>query len=230
MNDPNQRVGPWATRFESERALIVADDAARTQALRDHDLTPVLRFETVYGAGPFADKATAVGFDQSHPVAPDGSYNYVRGDFGAGLVYAVYRPVPHAVIGPGPAGLRDLANTTMWPYPGGRLDPTTVSLSSLGLDAEGIDRRFVHFCAAGLGVEAVDDLHELRPTLHLAWPDYLDTIRAGLTHLVQHRPIDPQTWYELTYIRFASQDQLALYLAQIYAYLFEDFDAMPVAP
>ncbi|WP_336086832.1 hypothetical protein [Nocardia sp. SSK8] len=230
MTEQNRRVGPWATRFESERALITADDAARTQALHNRDLTPVLRFEKVYGSGPFADKATAIGFDPYHPVAPDGSYNYVQGDFGSGLVYAVYRPAPHFTADAGPIEPHDLANTTLWPYPGSRLDPTTVSLSSLGLDAEGIDRRFVHFCAAGLGVEAADDLHELRPTLHLAWPDYLDTIRIGLTHLVHHRPIDPQTWYELTYVRFASPDQLALYVAQVYAYLFEDFDAMPVAP
>ncbi|QLY32840.1 hypothetical protein [Nocardia huaxiensis] len=230
MTNESRRVGPWATRFDSEEAFAAAESAARATALRDHDLTPVLRFDEIYGSGPNNDKATAFGFDPHTPVAPDGSYNYVHGDFSAGLVYAVYRPAPQAVSGIGPEVPAELANTTMWPYPGGNLDPTTVPLSSLGLDIDGVDRRFVHFCAAGLGVEAADDLHELRPTFELAWPDYRDTIRTGLTHLVQHRPIDPRTWYELTYIPFSTPDQLALYLAQVYAYLFDGFDSMPVAP
>ena len=38
-----RRIGPWATRFDSDEALVVADDAARTYAVEQHHLNPVLR-------------------------------------------------------------------------------------------------------------------------------------------------------------------------------------------
>lgn len=37
-------------------------------------------------------------------------------------------------------------------------------------------------------------------------------------------------WFDLTYVQFPDQRGLRAYLAQVYAYLFEDFEAMPVAP
>ncbi|MFD0564296.1 hypothetical protein ACFQ2M_21490 [Kitasatospora saccharophila] len=116
------------------------------------------------------------------------------------------------------------------PVPGGVLDPTTVPLAELGLDVPGVDRRFVHFCAAALGVEAVDDLGELRDTFDAAWPDYREVIRAGLLHVVRNRPLSVDRWYQLTYVRFPDQQDLTTYLAQVYAYLFDGFDAMPPAP
>ncbi|MBR7832894.1 hypothetical protein KDL01_06450 [Actinospica durhamensis] len=228
--DLPHRVGPWATRFDSDEALIAADDAARAYALEHHDLAPVLPFATVYGPGLHFDKATAIGISTQMPVNEDGSTNYTRGDFLGGLVYGVYRPAETANAAAGPADGEELWNTTLYPYPAGNLDPVSVPLAALGLEAPEVDRRFVNFCAGLLGCEAVDDLGLLRPTFDLAWPDYRACIGAGLLHLVQQRPISPETWYSLTYVPFEAPDQLALYLAQVYAYLFDDFDTMPVAP
>ncbi|MFJ9693095.1 hypothetical protein [Kitasatospora sp. NPDC101183] len=225
------RTGPWASRFDSEEALLQADDALRAAALANHDLAPVLPFEEVYGTSPSrAEKATAIGIDPEHPYDADGEINYVYADFlASGLLYGVYRP--SAGAGPeGPADGGELWNTTLYPYPGGAIDPVTVPLAELGLEAPGIDRRFVHFCAGLLGVEAVDDLGMLRDTFDHAWPDYRGTVRAGLVHLVQNRPLTPAQWYGLTYVAFPDQQELTLYLAQVYAFLFDGFDAMPLAP
>ncbi|MEV4616563.1 hypothetical protein AB0K43_28780 [Kitasatospora sp. NPDC049258] len=225
------RTGPWASRFDTEEALVGADDALRAAALKSHDLAPILPFEAVYG--PFmncAGKATAIAIDPREPYAPDGQVNYVYGDFlTLGLLYGVYRPAEGT--GPqGPTTEDELWNTTVYPYPGGALNPTSVPLAELGLDVPGVDRRFVHFCAALLGVEAVDDLGELRETFDAAWPDYREVVRAGLLHLVRNRPLSVDQWYLLTYVRFPDQQELTAYLAQVYAYLFDNFDAMPVAP
>ncbi|MFI9783309.1 hypothetical protein ACIHEI_07340 [Kitasatospora sp. NPDC051984] len=171
-NELPPRSGPWASRFDSEDALYQAEDALRAAALKNHDLSPILPFEAVYG--PFlecAGKATAFA-----------------------------------------------------------IDPTEIGLGELGLDAPGVDRRFVHFCAGSLGVEAVDDLGELRETFDEAWPDYRDVIRAGLLHLIRNRPLTVDQWYALTYVRFPDQRRLTAFLGQVYAYLFDGFDAMPVAP
>ncbi|MFJ5883186.1 hypothetical protein [Kitasatospora cineracea] len=225
------RTGPWASRFDSEESLVQAEDALRAAALATHDLSPILPFEAVYG--PFlncAGKATAFAIDPQEPYGPDGEINYVRADFlTLGLLYGVYRPAR----GTGPAGPvaeDDLWNTTVYPYPGGRIDPTKVDLAELGLDAPGVDRRFVHFCAGALGVEAVDDLGELRETFDAAWPDYREVIRAGLLHLVRNRPLTVGQWYALTYVPFPDERELTAYLGQLYAYLFDGFDAMPLAP
>jgi hypothetical protein len=226
------RTGPWATRFDTEEALVRADDALRAAALRDHDLAPILTFEEVYGPDMVvrAAQATAIGIDPDEPYAPDGEINYVRGDFFTdALAYGVYRPADG--VGPaGPVDGEELWNTTLYPYPGGAVDPTTVPLADLGLDAPGVDRRFVHFCAAVLGVEAVDDLGELQANFAGAWPDYRETIRAGLVHVVQNRPISVEQWYALTYVAFPDGQELTMYLAQVYAFLFDGFPAMPVAP
>ncbi|MGW4381707.1 hypothetical protein [Kitasatospora sp. NPDC004531] len=93
-----------------------------------------------------------------------------------------------------------------------------------------MDRRFVNFCAGALGVEAVDDLGELRESIDRVWPDYRETLKAGLTHMVQQRPLSVEKWYDLTYVAFPDQQELTLYLAQVYAYLFDGFPAMPLAP
>ncbi|WP_055591039.1 hypothetical protein [Peterkaempfera griseoplana] len=225
------RTGPWASRFDSEESLVQAEDALRAAALSTHDLSPVLPFEAVYG--PFlncAGKATAIAIDPREPYGPDGQVNYVYADFlTLGLLYGVYRPAQGT--GPeGPAVEDDLWNTTVYPYPGGVLDPTAVPLAELGLEVPGVDRRFVHFCAAMLGVEAVDDLGELRDTFDAAWPDYREVIRAGLLHLLKNRPLSVDQWYQLTYVRFPDQQELTAYLAQVYAFLFDGFDAVPLAP
>ncbi|MFD4432959.1 hypothetical protein [Nocardia sp. NPDC058497] len=102
--------------------------------------------------------------------------------------------------------------------------------SDLGLNAPGVDWRFVNFCAAMLGCEAVDDLGMLGPTFAAAWPDYRAVIEAGLQHLFHNRPISPETWYELTYVRFDTPDQLALFHAQVYSYLFQAHTPAPTAP
>ena len=70
----------------------------------------------------------------------------------------------------------------------------------------------------------------LRRRSTLAWTDYQDTIRAGLKHLVASEPMTVEHWFGLTYVQFPDQRALRAYLAQVYAYLFDDFDAMPVAP
>ncbi|MEV4559919.1 hypothetical protein AB0K51_23410 [Kitasatospora sp. NPDC049285] len=225
------RTGPWASRFDTEEAFVQAEDALRAAALEHRDLAPILSFESVYGpAGERAGKATAIAIDSRQPYLPNGELNYVYADFQlSGLLYGVYRPAD----GTGPAGPQDaddLWNTTLYPYPGGPVDPTTVPLADLGLDVPGVDRRFVHFCAGLLGVEAVDDLGMLKQTFDTAWPDYRETVRAGLLHLVQNRPLTPQHWYGLTYVGFPDQQELTVYLAQVYAYLFDGFDAMPLAP
>ncbi|AUG78456.1 hypothetical protein CFP65_3668 [Kitasatospora sp. MMS16-BH015] len=224
------RTGPWATRFDSEEALVQAEDALRAAALKDHDLAPILPFEAVYG--PFLNclgKATAIAIDPAEPYGSDGEINYVRGDFlTLGLLYGVYRPA-EGVGAAGPAEEDDLLNTTLYPYPGGVVDATTVPLADLGLDVPGVDRRFVHFCAGLLGVEAVDDLGLLRGTFDSAWPDYRETVRAGLLHLAR-RPPAVDRWAALTHVRFADERELAGYLAQVYAYLFDGFEAMPLAP
>ena len=228
--DLPHRVGPWATRFDSETALVTADDVARQYAVKQRDLNPILPFAQVYGPGLHMDKATAIGISAQMPVNEDGSTNYTSGDFMGGLVYAVYRPADSASPD-GPADGRELWNTTLYPYPAGQLDPVSVSLVALGLDeVPGVDRRFVNFCAAALGCEAVDELGMLQPTFPLAWPDYRECVGAGLRHLVEHRTISPEIWHDLTYVPFESADQLALYHAQVYAYLFEGFGSMPVAP
>ncbi|HET9170817.1 MAG TPA: hypothetical protein VFN97_15375 [Actinospica sp.] len=225
------RVGPWATRFDSDAALVRADEVAREYAVKHHDLNPILPFTQVYGPGLHANTATAIGISAQSPVNEDGSTNYTRGDFMGGLVYAVYRPADSASAGEGPSGGEELWNTTLYPYPAGRVDPLTVPLAALGLDeVPGVDRRFVNFCAGALGVEAVDDLGMLQATFELAWPDYRECVANGLRHVLAHRSISPELWYELTYVSFASAEELTLYLAQVYAYLFEGFGSMPVAP
>ncbi|MFC8721350.1 hypothetical protein [Kitasatospora sp. NPDC057198] len=225
------RSGPWASRFDSEDALYRAEDALRTAALENHDLSPILPFEEVYG--PFlecAGKATAIAIDPREPYTADGEVNYVYADFlTLGLLYGVYRPA-EGVGTTGPVDEDDLWNTTVYPYPGGRIDPTKVDLAELGLDVPGVDRRFVHFCAGALGVEAVDDLAELRATFDAAWPDYREVIRAGLLHLIRARPLTVAQWYALTYVPFPGERELTAFLGQVYAYLFDGFDAMPVAP
>ncbi|MGW4634336.1 hypothetical protein [Nocardia sp. NPDC004415] len=228
MREAHTYVGPWATRFDSENAITVAEGAARRAAIRDHDLNPILSMTEVYGQGCCSDRATAMGFDPCEPVAADGSSNYIRGDFDGGFIYSVYRPAEWVRSGNGHIVSTDLLNTTIWPYPGGRIDPTTVELDSLGLDIDGIDRRFINFCAAALGCEAAGDLDMLRPTFKSAWPDYVSTIRHGLLHMIESRPIDLSEWYDLTYIRFKDADAFARYIAQVYAFLFEGFDSMPV--
>ena len=225
------RTGPWASRFDTEDALVRAEDALRAAALKEHDLAPILPFEAVYG--PWlncAGRATAIAIDPEEPYGPDGELNYVYGDFlTLGLLYGVYRPAEG--VGPGgPADEDQLSNTTLYPYPGGLVDPTAVPLATLGFDVPGVDRRFVHFCAAILGVEAVDDLGMLRETFDGAWPDYRETVRAGLLHLVVNRPLNVDQWYALTYVRFPDQQELTAFLAQVYAYLFDGFEAMPLAP
>jgi hypothetical protein len=226
------RTGPWASRFDSADALVRAEDALRAAALRNHDLSPVLSFTEVYGPDMLVcgKQATAVGIDRGSPYRPDGEINYVYADFFTeALVYGVYRSSP-GVGAAGPSSVGDLRNTTVYPYPGGRIDPTSVPLADLGLDVPGVDRRFVTFCAGALGVEAVDDLGMLRETFGLAWPDYRETIKAGLLHLVRNRPLTVEQWYDLSYVAFPDQEELTQYLAQVYAYLFDDFPAMPLAP
>lgn len=222
-DDVPPRTGPWASRFDSEEALVAADDALRAAAEKDHDLAPILRFEEVYGPGlNCLEKATAIAIDPERPYGADGEINYVYADFfTGGLLYGVYRP---AVGEPG------LWNTTLYPYPVGALDPTAVNLAELGLAVPGVDRRFVHFCAGTLGVEAVDDLGELRDSFAAAWPDYRETVKSGLLHVIREQPLTPEQWYRLTYVAFPDQQSLTHYLAQVYAYLFDDFDVMPVAP
>ncbi|MGY4956784.1 hypothetical protein [Streptomyces nigrescens] len=228
------RTGPWATRFDSESALVQAEDALRAAALQNHDLAPILTFEAVYGEGENClGKATAIAIDPRRPYTPDGEVNYVHADFSTrGLLFGVYRPAAEVEETAASESDLDLWNTTVYPYPGGyeEIDPATVPLADLGLDVPGIDRRFVHFCAGVLGVEAVDDLGMLRETFDLAWPDYQDTIRAGLKHLVANQPMTVEQWFDLTYVQFPDQRELRAYLAQVYAYLFDDFEAMPVAP
>ncbi|MFF4950924.1 hypothetical protein [Streptomyces chattanoogensis] len=232
------RTGPWATRFDSEEAMVQADDALREAALKNHDLSPILPFEAVYGEGENClGKATAITIDPRRPYSADGEVNYVYADFSTrGLLYGVYRPAEGAEgeveDENGPTDDADLRNTTLYPYPGGyeEFDPVTVPLADLGLDVPGVDRRFVNFCAGILGVEAVDDLGMLRDTFDLAWPDYQGVIRAGLMHVVANEPLTVEQWFALTYVKFPDQRELRAYLAQVYAYLFEDFDAMPVAP
>ncbi|MER5642084.1 hypothetical protein ABT095_34745 [Kitasatospora sp. NPDC002227] len=226
------RTGPWASRFDSEEALVRGDDALRAAALKNHDLSPILRFEEVYGPDMVtrAAQATAIGIDQVNPYGPGGEINYVYGDFYTGaLVYGVYRPA-EGVGDAGPAREDELWNTTLYPYPGGAVDPTSVSLAELGLEVPGVDRRFVNFCAGMLGVEAVDDLGMLRATFDAAWPDYRETVRAGLLHMAEHRPMTVRQWYELTYVLFPDEQALTVYLAQVYAYLFDNYPAMPLAP
>jgi hypothetical protein len=224
------RVGPWATRFDSDEALVTADDAARAYAVEHHDLNPVLPFAQVYGSGMNTDKATAIGISPQLPVKEDGSTNYTRGDFLGGLVYGVYRPADDAPAETGPVSGDQLWNTNLYPYPAGHLDPVHVPLSALGLEVLGVDRRFVNFCAAALGCEAVDDLGTLRETFDRAWPDYRECIAAGLQHLMRERPISTEAWYDLTYVPFDDAGQLAHYHVQVYAFLFEGFESMPVAP
>ncbi|MER0480955.1 hypothetical protein ABR737_21890 [Streptomyces sp. Edi2] len=231
------RTGPWATRFDSEEAMVQADNALREAALNAHDLSPILPFEAVYGAGESClGKATAITIDPRRPYNSDGEVNYVSADFSTrGLLYGVYRPAEpaeDAAGDDGPATGADLWNTTLYPYPGGyrEIDPVSVPLADLGLDVPGVDRRFVHFCAGILGVEAVDDLGMLRETFDVAWPDYQDTIRTGLMHVVTNEPLTVEQWFDLTYVQFPDQRELRAYLAQVYAYLFDDFEAMPVAP
>jgi hypothetical protein len=229
-DDLPHRVGPWATRFDSDEALVTADDAARSYAVTHHDLSPVLPFAAVYGPGLHFGKATAIGIDAQMPVTEDGSTNYTKGDFIGGLVYGVYRPSDTVNGEVGPEDGEQLWNTTLYPYPAGSIDPLSVPFAALGLEVPGVDRRFVNFCAGTLGCEAVDDLGMLQATFSRAWPDYRECVGAGLRHLAEQRPISPETWYDLTYVPFDSADQLALYLTQVYAYLFEDFGSMPVAP
>ncbi|MFI0711056.1 hypothetical protein ACH4SK_10430 [Streptomyces inhibens] len=228
------RTGPWVSRFDSEEAMVLADDALREAALKNHDLSPILPFEAVYGEGEDClGKATAITIDPRQPYSPAGEVNYVYADFSTrGLLYGVYRPAGEMESEDGPENEADLRNTTLYPYPGGyeEIDPITVSLAELGLDVPGVDRRLVNFCAGMLGVEAVDDLGMLRETFDLAWTDYQDTIRAGLMHLVANEPLTVELWFALTYVKFPDQRELRAYLAQVYAYLFDDFDAMPVAP
>ncbi|MBM4794978.1 hypothetical protein HXP44_23650 [Streptomyces sioyaensis] len=228
------RTGPWASRFDTEEAMVQADDALREAALKNHDLSPILPFEAVYGEGEKClGKATAITIDPRRPYSPSGEVNYVYADFSTrGLLYGVYRPAQELENEDGPENDADLRNTTLYPYPGGyeEMDPVTAPLADLGLDVPGIDRRFLHFCAGILGVEAVDDLGMLRGTFDAAWPDYQDTIRAGLMHLVTNEPLTVEQWFGLTYVRFPDQRELRAYLAQVYAYLFEDFEAMPLAP
>ncbi|MFG2819542.1 hypothetical protein ACGFX4_08960 [Kitasatospora sp. NPDC048365] len=226
------RTGPWATRFDSEEALLEADTALRAAALRDHDLSPVLPFDQVYGPDMMhrAAQATAIGIDPDEPYTADGQIRYVYGDFYTeALVYGVYRPA-EGTAPTGPAGVDQLWNTTLYPYPGGGIDPTAVELAALGLDVPGVDRRFVNFCAGVLGVEAVDDLAMLKERFDAAWPDYRETVRNGLLHLVRHRTMTVQQWYELTYVAFHDEEQLTGYLAQVYAYLYDGFPVMPPAP
>jgi hypothetical protein len=225
------RTGPWASRFDSEEALVAADDALRAAALKNHDLAPVLPFAEVYGPGlDSLEKATAIAIDPDRPYGPDGQVNYVYADFyTGGLAHGVYRPAEDTSPG-GPADEQQLRNTTLYPYPAGLLDPTTVPLSDLGLDVPGVDRRFVHFCAGILGVEAVDDLGLLCETYDRAWSDYRETVRAGLLHVVRERPLSTEQWYALTYVPFPGVQELTAYLAQVYAYLYDGFEAMPVAP
>ncbi|MEU9116263.1 hypothetical protein AB0D04_32015 [Streptomyces sp. NPDC048483] len=228
------RTGPWATRFDSEEAMVQADDALREAALKNHDLSPILPFEAVYGEGEDClGKVTAITIDPRRPYGPDGELNYVYADFSTrGLLYGVYRPAGELESEDGPENDADLRNATLYPYPGGyeEIDPVTVPLAELGLEVPGVDRRLVNFCAGILGVEAVDDLGMLRETFDLSWPDYQDTIRTGLMHLVANEPLTVEQWFGLTYVKFPDQRELRAYLAQVYAYLFEDFDAMPVAP
>ncbi|PYC86163.1 hypothetical protein C7C46_05880 [Streptomyces tateyamensis] len=235
------RTGPWATRFDSGEGLVLADEVLRAAALKDHDLAPIMPFRQLYGPPPAGDAwATGFGIDPQVPYGPGGEVNYVRADFSTGFVYGVYRPAP-ALVAAGPAGAEpgagagpqradDLLLTTAYPYPGGRIDPLRVPLAELGLDVPGVDGRFVRFCAGVLGVEAADDLGELREGFAAAWPDYRETVRAGLVHLVRERPLGVDQWYGLTYIGFPDVQALTGYLAQVYAYLFDGFDAMPVAP
>ncbi|WP_435798461.1 hypothetical protein, partial [Streptomyces decoyicus] len=228
------RTGPWASRFDTEDALVQADDALREAALKNHDLSPILPFEAVYGEGENClGKATAITIDPRRPYSPDGEVNYVYADFSTrGLLYGVYRPARELENEEGPENDADLRNTTLYPYPGGyeEIDPVTVALADIGLDVPGVDRRLVNFCAGILGVEAVDDLGMLRETFDAAWPDYQDTIRAGLKHLVANQPLTVEQWFGLTYVQFPDQRELRAYLAQVYAYLFDDFEAMPLAP
>ena len=187
--------------------------------------------------GIFIIVATVSEQDGSSVVAPevlaDGEVNYVYADFSTrGLLYGVYRPAQDLESEEGPENEADLRNTTLYPYPGGyeEIDPVTVALADIGLDVPGVDRRLVNFCAGILGVEAVDDLGMLRETFDAAWPDYQDTIRAGLKHLVANQPLTVEQWFGLTYVPFPDQRELRAYLAQVYAYLFDDFEAMPLAP
>ncbi|MEV0371385.1 hypothetical protein AB0I10_16420 [Streptomyces sp. NPDC050636] len=228
------RTGPWATRFDTEDALVQADDALREAALKNHDLSPILPFEAVYGEGENClGKATAITIDPRRPYGPDGEVNYVYADFSTrGLLYGVYRPAGDVESEDGPENDADLRNTTLYPYPGGyeEIDPVTVPLADLGLDVPGVDRRFLNFCAGILGVEAVDDLGMFRETFDLVWPDYQDAIRAGLMHLVTNEPLTVDQWFALTFVKFSDQRELRVYLAQVYAYLFDNFEAMPLAP
>jgi hypothetical protein len=47
---------------------------------------------------------------------------------------------------------------------------------------------------------------------------------------MRERPISTEAWYDLTYVPFDDAGQLAHYHVQVYAFLFEGFESMPVAP
>ncbi len=49
-------------------------------------------------------------------------------------------------------------------------------------------------------------------------------------HVVQNRPLSPEQWYGLTYVVFPDHQELTVCLAQVYACLFDGFEAMPPAP
>ncbi|MGW4381708.1 hypothetical protein [Kitasatospora sp. NPDC004531] len=72
------RTGPWATRFDSEEALVRADDVLRATALRDHDLMPIVGFETLYGPDMTvrAAQATAIGIDPARPYLADSGWTW----------------------------------------------------------------------------------------------------------------------------------------------------------
>jgi hypothetical protein len=120
----------------------------------------------------------------------------------------------------------ELVNSLFWAQPRTPVDPTTVALAELGLDVPGVDRRFVNFVAGWLNVNAVEEIWELRWGFERAWPDYRETVRAGLLQLVKERPLSTEQWYGLTYQRFPNKRELTHYLAQVYAYLFESYPAM----
>ncbi|MGW1379597.1 hypothetical protein ACWD6P_35760 [Streptomyces sp. NPDC002446] len=123
-----------------------AAPALREAALKNHDLSPILPFEAVYGEGENClGKATAITIDPRQPYTPTGDVNYVYADFSTrGLLYGVYRPAAEMESEDGPENFADLRNSTLYPYSGGyeEFDAVTVPLADLWLDVPGVDRRF----------------------------------------------------------------------------------------
>ena len=81
-----------------------------------------------------------------------------------------------------------------------------------------------------LKIEMCDDLASTRESLPRLNQPYIERVRSEFAEILRTRSISMREYGELTYINFATVDDMYGYLQRVYDYLFEGAGEEPFPP